>query len=102
MATSRALAPAGAGGGPMLTLYDNPFSPFARKVRLVLAFKGLRAESVDALALAEHEALRAVNPRAEVPVLVDDGLVVTNSADIVAYLEDRYPDPPVLPRSPAA
>ncbi|HSQ01010.1 MAG TPA: glutathione S-transferase family protein [Candidatus Dormibacteraeota bacterium] len=86
----------------MLTLYDNPFSPFARKVRLVLAFKGLRAESVDALALAEHEALRAVNPRAEVPVLVDDGLVVTNSADIVAYLEDRYPDPPVLPRSPAA
>jgi glutathione S-transferase len=85
----------------MLTLYDNPFSPFARKVRLVLAFKGLRADSVDALALAEHAALRAVNPRAEVPVLVDDDLVVTNSADIVAYLDDRYPDPPVLPRSPA-
>ena len=86
----------------MLTLYDNPFSPFARKVRLVLAFKGLRADSIDALALAEHAALRAVNPRAEVPVLVDDDLVVTSSADIVAYLEDRYPEPPVLPRSPAA
>jgi glutathione S-transferase len=85
----------------MLTLYDNPFSPFARKVRLVLAHKGLRAESVDALAHAEHAALRAVNPRAEVPVLVDDGLVVANSADIVAYLEDRYPNPPALPRQPA-
>jgi glutathione S-transferase len=85
----------------MLTLYDNPFSPFARKVRLVLARKGLRAVSVDALALVEHAALRAVNPRAEVPVLVDDGLVVANSPDIVAYLEDRYPDPPVLPRAPA-
>lgn len=85
----------------MLTLYDNSFSPFARKVRLVLAHKGLRAESVDALALVEHEALRAVNPRAEVPVLVDGGLVVASSADIVAYLEDRYPDPPVLPRGPA-
>jgi glutathione S-transferase len=85
----------------MRTLYDNPFSPFARKVRLVLAFKGLRVDSIDALALAQHAALRAVNPRAEVPVLVDDGLVVTNSADIVAYLEDRYPDPPVFPR-PAA
>jgi glutathione S-transferase len=86
----------------MLTLYENPFSPFARKVRLVLAFKGLHAESVDALALAEHAALRAVNPRAEVPVLVDGDLVVANSADIVAYLEDRYPDPPVLPREAAA
>jgi glutathione S-transferase len=68
---------------------------------LVLTHKALRAESVDALALVEHDALRAVNARAEVPVLVDDGLVVTNSADIVAYLEDRYPDPPVLPRTPA-
>jgi glutathione S-transferase len=85
----------------MLTLYDNPFSPFARKVRLVLAHKGLRVESVDALARAEHGALAAVNPRREVPVLVDDGLVVASSADIVAYLEDRYPDPPVLPPSPA-
>lgn len=85
----------------MLTLYDNPFSPFARKVRLVLAHKGLEVESVDALALAAHSRLRAVNPRAEVPVLVDDGLVVTNSADIVAYLEDRWPEPPVLPSTPA-
>jgi glutathione S-transferase len=81
----------------MLTLYDNPFSPFARKVRLVLAFKGLPAESVDALARNEHAALRAVNPRAEVPVLVDDGLVVRNSADIVAYLEERHPTPSLRP-----
>jgi len=29
----------------MLTLYDNPFSPFARKVRMVLRFKGLEFES---------------------------------------------------------
>jgi glutathione S-transferase len=86
----------------MLTLYDNPFSPLARKVRLVLAWKGLHAVSVDALALAEHEALRAVNPRAEVPVLVDDDVVVRNSADIVAYLEDRYPNPSVRPATPAA
>lgn len=85
----------------MLTLYDNPFSPFARKVRLVLAFKDLPAQSVDALALHEHDALRAVNPRAEVPVLVDDGLVVRNSADIVAYLEDRYPSPSLRPASAA-
>ena len=84
----------------MLTLYDNPFSPFARKVRMVLRFKGLQYRSIDALALEEHDRLVDVNPRAEVPVLVDGGVTVSDSADIVCYLEDRFPSPAVLPASP--
>lgn len=84
----------------MLTLYDNPFSPFARKVRMVLHWKGLSFESLDALALAEHARLVAVNPRAEVPVLVEDDVTVVGSADIAAYLEDRFPKPSILPGSP--
>jgi len=86
----------------MITLCDNPFSPFARKVRMVLDYKGLTATSVDALALAHHDDLLAVNPRAEVPVLVDGEVTVVNSSDIVAYLEHRYPEPPVLPSHPGA
>lgn len=85
----------------MTTLYDNPFSPFARKVRMVLHIKGVAFDSIDALAIRERERLAAVNPRAEVPVLVDEGLAVVGSADIVAYLEDRYPSPTVLPGAPA-
>ncbi|MCP4003429.1 MAG: glutathione S-transferase family protein [bacterium] len=84
----------------MLTLYDNPFSPFARKVRMVLRFKGLEYRSIDALALSEHERLASINPRAEVPVLVDGPVAVADSADIVAYLEDRFPEPTVLPITP--
>jgi glutathione S-transferase len=42
-----------------------------------------------------------VNPRREVPVLVDGELTVVDSADILAYLEDRHPTPPLLPESPA-
>jgi len=84
-----------------ITLYDNPFSPFARKVRMVLQFKGVAYESVDALARAEHARLAAVNPRAEVPVLVDGDVTVASSAEIAAYLEDRFPAPPLLPASPA-
>ncbi len=83
----------------MVTLYDNPFSPFARKVRMVLRHKGIAFESIDALALCERERLLAVNPRAEVPVLVDGEVTVTNSAEIVAYLEDRYPVPSLMPSS---
>jgi glutathione S-transferase len=84
----------------MITLYDNPFSPFARKVRLVLGHKGLAFESIDALALERHEDLARVNPRGEVPTLDDGGFIVVNSSDIVAYLEDRYPEPAILPKDP--
>lgn len=84
----------------MLTLYDNPFSPFARKVRMALRFKRIAFDSVDALAVRERERLTSVNPRAEVPVLVDGDLVVVDSADIVAYLEDRFPTPALLPSTP--
>jgi glutathione S-transferase len=85
----------------LITLYDNPFSPFARKVRMVLQWKEVAFQSIDALATAERERLVAVNPRAEVPVLVDGELTVVNSADIVAYLEDRFPSPAMLPAAPA-
>jgi glutathione S-transferase len=84
----------------MIVLYDNPFSPFARKVRMALEFKAVPYESIDALALAQHARLRAVNRRAEVPVLVDGQVAVVNSADICAYLEDRFPAPALLPSSP--
>jgi glutathione S-transferase len=83
----------------VLTLYDNPFSPFARKVRMVLRFKGLEYRSIDALAVDEHARLVGVNPRAEVPVLVAGAVTVIDSADIVAYLEDRFPHPSILPAS---
>lgn len=83
-----------------MILYDNPFSPFARKVRMVLDFKGLAYQSVDALALSELPHLHAITPRAEVPVLVDGGVVITESADIACYLEDIKPAPSVMPPSP--
>jgi glutathione S-transferase len=64
---------------------------------MALHIKGVEYRSIDALALCEHDRLHDVNPRAEVPVLVDDGLTVTDSADIVYHLEDRFPTPALLP-----
>jgi len=82
-------------------LYDNAFSPFARKVRLVLDYKGLEYEAFDALLPEAHAKLAAANARVEVPVLEDGDLRVVNSPDIVAYLEHRYPARPVYPADPA-
>ena len=85
----------------MLILYENAFSPFARKVRLVLEYKEIPFESIDGLAKSNRESLKAVNGRVEVPVVDHDGLVVANSADIVAYLERVFPERPVYPSHPA-
>ncbi len=81
----------------MLTLFTNGFSPFARKVAMALDYKGLAYESVDGLTHSSRERLIAVNPRAEVPVLVDGDIVVVNSSDIVDYLDRKYPDRPIYP-----
>jgi glutathione S-transferase len=86
----------------MITLFDSAFSPFARKVRMVLEHKGLAFEALDGLLKANHAALKAVNGRIEVPVLVDGDITVVNSADIVSYLEFRYPALPVFPEAPTA
>lgn len=86
----------------MMKLYDSAFSPFARKVRMVLDHKGLEYEAFDGLLHVNHEALKSVNGRIEIPVLLDGDIVVVNSADIVAYLEHRYPAQPVYPAEPAA
>lgn len=85
----------------MLRLYDNAFSPFARKVRLALELKGLVHEVVDGLALANRDALAAVNGRVEVPALAHGDVVVVGSADIVAYLERVFPAPSLTPTAPA-
>ena len=83
-------------------LFDNAFSPFARKVRMVLEYKGLAFEAVDGLHHDACQSLETVNPRREVPVLIEGETVVVNSAHIVAYLEDAYPIPAVLPGDAAA
>jgi glutathione S-transferase len=81
----------------MLTLFSNGFSPFARKVAMALEYKGLKFETVDGLTHANRERLLAVNPRAEVPVLVDGDITVVNSSDILAHLDLAHPERPIYP-----
>src|SRR5678815_5298933 len=52
-------------------LYDNPFSPYAFKVRAVLYEKGIAHEKCEIRTHADREVLLRVNPRGEVPALVD-------------------------------
>jgi len=85
-------------------LYDDVFSPYARKVRIALYEKGVPFERVRALhGDCNRTDFLHVNPRAEVPALVDGDFSLYDSTIICEYLEDRYPRTVPLPaRSPAS
>ena len=82
-----------------LTFYCASGSPYAWRVWLALEHKGvsyaLKMLSFDAGDLEKPE-FAALNPRQRVPVLVDDGFALYESAAIVEYLEDKWPDKPRL------
>ena len=80
-----------------ITLYGSQISTFARKVTVALGLKELAFEHVDALVPQMRETLREANPRVEVPVLFDGDVTVVNSSDIIQYLDQKYPERPLLP-----
>ncbi len=88
----------------MLKLYDCTSAPSPRRARMFLAEKGIEHETIQIdLRTGEQmgEAFREVNPRCTVPALVtDDGDVLTENAEIAAYLEAAYPDTPLLGTTP--
>jgi glutathione S-transferase len=81
---------------------------FTAKVRIALAEKHLAYERVEVgWSLAQryephHPDVAALNPKGQVPVLVDGDLAVYDSTLILEYLEDRYPEPPLYPPDAAA
>ncbi len=81
----------------MRLLYHLPLSPYARKVRLVLAEKRLPFELQLEKVWQRRPEYLELNPACQVPTLVDeDGTVVPDSGVICEYLEEAYPDAPAL------
>jgi glutathione S-transferase len=82
----------------LITLIDLPLSPYAQKVKLALLEKGLSFE-VKSVDLTNYpQGLLAVGPRGEVPSLIDGDIQVDDSSIILEYLEDAYPEQPLLPK----
>lgn len=89
----------------MLELYDYIRSSAAYRVRIALALKNLAATKNEVHLVkdggAQHgPAYKKINPQGLVPSLTVDGVTLTQSPAIIEYLEERYPDPPLLPKDP--
>ena len=85
----------------MPTLYHLWLCPFARKVRIVLGEKKLEFDLVIEKVWERREEFLALNPAGEVPVFIERsdgeaGVALAESDAICEYLEEVYPDPPLI------
>lgn len=85
---------------PDIVLHQWVISPFCRKVRMVLAYKGIAYRTEEYNGLRARAAAR-LSPAGKLPVLDHDGERVQDSSAIVDFLEARHPARPILPADPA-
>lgn len=85
----------------MLTLYDAARCPYCARARIMLAEKQVEFETTE-IDLTDRPAwIYEKNSTGRVPVLEEDAWILPESSVILEYLEERYPEPPLLPRDPA-
>jgi RNA polymerase-associated protein len=85
----------------VLTLYDSPRCPYCARVRIVLAEKAISHETMLVDLDDRPGWIYDLNPTGRVPVLDDDGFVLAESRVVMEYLEERFPEPPLLPADSA-
>jgi glutathione S-transferase len=85
-----------------LTVIGNHISPFVRKVLAVCEIKQLPYVVDSIVPFFGTEAFAKLSPLRRIPVLIDGDVVLNDSSVICEYLEDKWPQIPVLPREPAA
>jgi glutathione S-transferase len=91
----------------VMKLYSGPLSMFGAKVQIALAEKGITYDlelvAFDMLRLYEpkHPEVLRINPKGQVPVLIDRDLELFDSTQIFEYLDDLQPSPALWPREPA-
>ena len=96
-----------------VTIVGNFLSPYVRKVLVCLQIKGVPYRIDPIVPFYGNDDFSKLSPLRRIPVLIDEGargvqpgdegpLVLTDSTVICEYLDERYPDPALLPRDPAA
>jgi glutathione S-transferase len=86
----------------MVILHEHPLSPYAQKVKIALAEKQVPFEArLPDILGGNLGDFATMSPRLEVPALVDGDTTIFDSTIILEYVEERWPEPPLLPATPA-
>jgi glutathione S-transferase len=83
-----------------MKLYGASASPFVRKVRVVLAEKGLSYEHDPVIPMNVSPEYRKISPLGKIPAFEHDGRTLADSSVICAYLERIHPQPALYPSDP--
>ena len=83
----------------MLKLYSMDFNSAGQRVRTALHLKGVPFEYISVKKIG-WDAYRKINPQGLMPTLDVDGELFAQSTAILEYIEEIWPDPPLLPGDP--
>ena len=83
-----------------MKLYSMALSNFASKSRIAIYEKGLNIDIVDPPGGLSSDEYKKVNPLGKIPTLDADGQLIAESEVINEYLEDKFPEKPLLPKDP--
>ncbi len=81
-------------------LHGSNISPFVRKVRVALAYKGIEYDNTQQNPFGAPPKYRAKSPLSKIPCWEEGELILPDSSVILSYLEHRWPEPPLLPADP--
>lgn len=84
----------------MLELYQFELSHYCEKIRLILDYKGLPYRKIEIMPGVGQFDLFKLSGQRQVPVLKDGAEVIADSTAIALYLDQKYPDRPILPTDP--
>lgn len=89
-----------AASAPRPILHGSNISPYVRKVRVALAYKGIEYDNVQQIPFGAPPEFVAKSPLSKIPCWEEGELILPDSSVILSYLEHRYPDPPLLAAAP--
>ncbi len=83
----------------MKKLYHFSLSPFCRKIRLILGEKKIDVELIEERFWEKRVQFLKINHAGEVPVFIENEIILSDSNAIFEYLEQKYKDPPLFPNN---
>jgi glutathione S-transferase len=86
--------------GRRAILHGSNVSPYVRKVRVALAYKGIEYDDVQQIPFGAPPEYAAKSPLSKIPCWEEGDLILPDSPVILSYLEHRHPEPPLLPAEP--